>query len=226
MDIESKVNKLINEGFEFKLEQYIATGFAIFKREYGLFIGFSIVGVLISMAAAFIPVVGSIAQIVLTGVLNLGYFYVARKIKLGKKPTFEDFFKPFNSIGKIAGVALLTSLVTIIGFICLIIPGIYFTVAWSLAIPIIYFYSGIGVWDSMEASRRIVSKHWLSFFLLVICLLFINIAGALCLVVGLLVTIPVSHLIMYAAFDDIMKPDEQNQENNNEDDIPLEELND
>ena len=31
---------------------------------------------------------------------------------------------------------------------------------------------------------------------------------------------------MYAAFDDIMKPDEQNQEHNNADDIPLEKLND
>jgi hypothetical protein len=45
MDIESRVNKLLNEDFEFKLEQYIATGFAIFKREYGLLSAFLSLGV-------------------------------------------------------------------------------------------------------------------------------------------------------------------------------------
>ena len=87
MKIEARVNKLINEGYAFKLEQYISTGFAIFKKEYGLFIGFSVVAGLISMATSLlssvIPGFGHAVQIVISGIINLGYFYVARKIKLG-----------------------------------------------------------------------------------------------------------------------------------------------
>ena len=74
----------------------------------------------------------------------------------------------------------------------------------------------------MEASRRIITKNWWQFLLLGICVVFINIAGALCLIIGLLVTIPASHLIMYAAFDDILKPDE---DVNNNEDLLLNELN-
>ncbi len=222
MDIESRVNKLINEGYEFKLEKYISIGFELFKKEYGLFIGFSIVAGLISMAINMIPIIGPIVQIVLATVINLGYFVVARKIKNGEQVRFEDFFTPFNSFGNLIGISLVISILTVIGLLCLFIPGLYLAIAWSFAVPIIFFYPGIGMWDSMEASRRVINKNWWNFLLLVICVIFINIAGALCLLIGLLITIPASHLIMYAAFDDVMKPDEIT--NSDDDDILLNEL--
>ena len=177
---------------------------------------------LISLAASMIPLAGYFLQTVIAGVVNMGYFYVARKIKHGEKPEFGDFFKSFNVFGNIAGVALVVFILTIIGVFCLILPGIYLGVAWLFAVPIIFFYPKIGLWDSMEASRRIITKNWWQFLLLGICVIFINIAGALCLLIGLLVTIPASHLIMYAAFDDILKPDE---DVNNNEDLLLNELN-
>ncbi len=207
MNIEGRVNKLINEGYEFKLEKYITTGFEIFKKEYGLFIGFSVVAGLMSGIASLIPFAGSILQAIIAGIINLGYFYVARKIKLGEKPEFEDFFKPFNAFGDVAGVAIVVFILTVVGILCLLIPGIYLSIAWIFALPIAYFYSGVGLWDAMEASRRVITKNWWPFFFLAICVVFINLAGALCLLVGLFITIPASHLIIYAAFDDIMQPD-------------------
>lgn len=225
MNLEARVNKLLNEGYEFKLERYISIGFELFKKEYGLFIGFSIVAGLISAVAGMIPLVGYFIQAVITALINLGYFYVARKIKLGKTPDFGDFFKPFNALGDVVGVALVVFLLTVLGVLCLIIPGIYLGVAWSFAVPIVYFYSGVGLWDSMEASRRVITKNWWWFLLLGICVVLINIVGALCLLVGLLITVPASHLIMYAAFDDIMKPDEDIVSDNDEK-ILLNELND
>lgn len=225
MNLEARVNKLLNEGYEFKLERYISTGFELFKKEYGLFIGFSIVAGLISAVAGMIPFVGYFIQAVITALINLGYFYVARKIKLGETPDFGDFFKPFNALGDVVGVALVVFLLTILGVLCLIVPGIYLGVAWGFAVPIVYFYSGVALWDSMEASRRVITKNWWWFLLLGICIVLINIVGALCLLVGLLITIPASHLIMYAAFDDIMKPDEDIVSDNDER-ILLDELND
>ncbi len=225
MSLEARVNKLINEGYEFKLEQYISNGFDLFKKEYGLFIGFSIVAGIMSGVAGMIPFVGYFAQAVIAGIINLGYFYVARKIKLGEKPEFEDFFKPFNAFGNVVGVALVVFLLTMLGLLCLVIPGIYLGVAWTFAVPIAYFYAGTGLWDSMEASRRVVTKNWWWFLLLGLCVVLINIVGALCLLVGLLITIPASHLIMYSAFDDIMKPDEDIVPDNDEK-ILLDELND
>ena len=213
MNIEDRVNKLLTEGYEFKLEQYISNGFDLFKKEYGLFIGFSLCAGLISTAAGLIPFVGYFVQAVATAVINLGYFYVARKIKLGERPEFSDFFEPFKDLGNIAGVAIVVFGLTLIGILCLVIPGIYLGVAWGFAVPIVYFFNGIGLWDSMEASRRVITKNWWWFLLLGICVVIMNLIGALCLLVGLLITIPATHLIMYSMFDDIMKPDEQGTEN-------------
>ena len=216
MGLEARVNKLLNEGYDFKLEGYIVNGFNLFKKEYGLFIGFSVVAGLISGVASMIPIVGYAAQALAAALINLGYYAVARKIKLGEKVEFADFFEPFNAIGSVVGVALVVFILTVLGILCLFIPGIYLGVAWGFAVPIVYFYKGIGLWDSMEASRRVITKRWWWFLLLGICLIFINIAGALCLLVGLLVTIPASHLIMYSAFDDIMRPDEVIEPENEE----------
>ena len=161
------------------------------------------------MVASLIPFIGYFVQAVATAVINLGYFYVARKIKLGEQPAFNDFFKPFSELGNIAGVAIVVFGLTLLGILCLVIPGIYLGIAWNFAVPIIYFFKGIGLWDSMEASRRVITKKWWWFLLLVLSVTLINIVGALCLLVGLFITIPATHLIMYSAFDDIMKPDEQ-----------------
>ena len=120
MDFEARVNKLLNDGYEFKLEKYISNGFELFKKEYGLFIGFSILAGLISMVGGMIPFIGYFIQAIAAAVLNLGYFYVARKIKLGETPDFADFFQPFNSLGNIAGVALIVFILTIIGILCLV----------------------------------------------------------------------------------------------------------
>lgn len=157
--------------------------------------------------ASLIPFFGSLAQVIISSITNLGFFYVARKIKKGEKPDFGDFFKPFNAFGDIVGVALVVFVLTLVGLLCLIIPGIYLGVAWGFAIPIVYFYKEIGLWDSMEASRRIITKKWWWFLLLGISIGVFNLLGALCLIIGLLITIPISHLIMYSAFDDIMDPD-------------------
>lgn len=208
MDLENRVNKLINEGYEFRLEYYFSKGFDIFKKEYGLFIGFSLVAGIMAFTVSLIPIVGTFAQVIITSITNLGFFYVARKIKKRERPDFGDFFKPFDDFGNILGVALVVFILTLVGFLFLIIPGIYLGIAWGFAVPIVYFYKGIGLWDSMEASRRVVTEKWWWFLLLGICLVLFNILGALCLLVGLLITIPVTHLIMYVAFDDIMNPDE------------------
>jgi len=207
MNLNDTVEKLNREGYQFNLEKYFMQGFELFKKEAGLFIGFTVVSILMSLIAGVIPVVGRVLQTIIMSIVNLGYFYVARKIKNGKAVTFEDFFKPFNAFGDIIGVALVVFLLTILATLCLIIPGIYLGIAWMFAVPIAYFYKP-SLWGSMEASRIIITKNWWWFLVLILSVLVLNILGAICLLVGLLVTIPVSQLIFYAVFDDIFKLDE------------------
>jgi uncharacterized membrane protein len=56
----------------------------------------------------------------------------------------------------------------------------------------------------MEASRKLITKNWFSFFGFGLVLFLINLGGALLLGVGLLVTIPISACAVAAAYADIV----------------------
>lgn len=78
---------------------------------------------------------------------------------------------------------------------------------YMFANPIAHFFNA-QAWESMEASRKIIQKKFFHFFGLIILLAIMNIAGAMCIFVGLFITIPLTYTTMYAAFDDILKPTE------------------
>jgi hypothetical protein len=66
-------------------------------------------------------------------------------------------------------------------------------------------FKNLSGWQALEASRKLVGKHFLSIFLFAFLGAIINLAGILLLVVGLLVTIPASLIATYVAFDDLVK---------------------
>lgn len=95
-----------------------------------------------------------------------------------------------------------------------LIPLFIITVILLMFMQTIYTFSAanshffkVNAWQSMEASRKVIQHRFFHFFGLMLIIMLINILGVLCLLVGLLVTIPLSYTIMYSAFDDIMQPD-------------------
>jgi hypothetical protein len=66
-------------------------------------------------------------------------------------------------LGPLIWLALLTGVLLAIGFILFIIPGIYLTVAWIVAVPVLMF-EGHGGWGALSRSRELTSGHWWSTF--------------------------------------------------------------
>jgi uncharacterized membrane protein len=62
---------------------------------------------------------------------------------------------------------------------------------------------GLNFWPAMETSRRSVQTGWFKIFGLFLLLFLLNLCGIIALGVGLLVTAPLSHCIITAAYDDI-----------------------
>lgn len=92
----------------------------------------------------------------------------------------------------------------VIGFILLIVPGIYVFVRFML-LPYVFVDQKLGWQEALkEASRLSEGYRWnlLGFALL---LILINFVGALLLLVGLLVSIPVSAMAMAMAYEHIKK---------------------
>jgi len=61
-----------------------------------------------------------------------------------------------------------------------------------------------GAVDAMTLSIKLIGKKFLSFILFFIVLWLINVAGAICLLVGLLYTVPLSLCALYAAYESIV----------------------
>jgi hypothetical protein len=84
---------------------------------------------------------------------------------------------------------LLTSILTFIGLLLLVIPGIYLSVAYSMTLPLIV-EKRLGIWAAMEASRRAVTRHWFKVFFTYLLMSLIMMVSALPLFIGLIWTLP------------------------------------
>ena len=201
---EKDLNLLIAQGYEFRMGDYISRGFDLFKADVGLFVLFTLLAIVISaiLASTFV------GNILVQGPISMGYAIIAHRIAMKKGYEFGDFFKGFEFFVPLLVASLLTSIFTAIGFIFLIIPGIYLAVAYSGTNFLVVFRK-MDFWEAMETSRKLVSKEWFSFFGFMIVLGLINLLGVICLGVGLLFTIPITACAVYAAYADIagVKPE-------------------
>ncbi len=89
------------------------------------------------------------------------------------------------------------------GFLLLIIPGIYFSISYLFAHLFVWFYD-IPPAEALTLSRKMVSGNFIQIFWIWLILLGFNLLGVLALGLGLLVTIPISACVIYALFDDII----------------------
>ncbi len=203
IDYDAKCEKLIAEGFEFKFGEYINQGFDIFKKNAGGFIGYLLIVMVIGFVCAVIPVVRYLANIVIFPALIAGFFIVGKKILHDEPYEFNDFFKGFNYLLHLFLGNLIVAIFVVIGMALLVIPGIYLGVGY-IWVSLFIVFAGKEFWPAMELSRRVITKKWFSFFGFFLVLFLINLAGAIALGIGLLVTIPATMLAIFAAFHDIV----------------------
>ena len=202
-NVRDRAQELFNKGYNTDISEYIRKGYNIFEKDIGSFIGYTLLYFLITTAATVIPFLG---PILVSGPLTAGFFIVARKIRKGEPYEFGTFFKGFDYFVPLLLFSLFGGILTFLGFVALIIPGIYLSIAWMFSILFIVF-GEMEFWDGMEFSRKLITKKWWSFFGLAILLFLINFAGALVLFVGLIFTVPISFCAIYAAFEDIVGTD-------------------
>lgn len=90
--------------------------------------------------------------------LALGFTYIALKIYDGQKPEILDLFACYHLILTDVIATLLFILLVAVGSL-LIIPGIYFVVAFPFYHQAIV-YRNAGIIESLQESFRLVRGHW------------------------------------------------------------------
>ena len=136
-------------------------------------------------------------------VLIAGLFKYCLKLIRGQPAGIADAFSGFGpAFGKLVLLGLVSGCLSLIGYLFCLIPGIYLVVAWMFAIPLV-IDRGLGFWDAMELSRKVVSKHWFLLFALQIVSALLATCGLIACCIGILVTMPLGFVTLMYAYEDL-----------------------
>ena len=200
---KAKIEKLIENGYEFRFDQYFSQGWNTVRKAPLQFALYTLILAGVSVLLSNIPRVGEIILPFISPILAAGFFVGIRKLDQTGTLEIGDFFKVFDDWLQLFIFSIVSSLLMSLGFILLLVPGIWLAVGLSFGYPLVVF-AKLEFWDAIKSSVKLVTKNWFQFFGLVIVLFFINLLGLLLLGIGLFITIPFSYATMYAAYKDIV----------------------
>jgi len=118
-----------------------------------------------------------------------GLILLAIRRSVGLPINYKMAFSCYYAMLPIVIASILTSLLTFIGFLLVLIPGIYLSVAYVLTIHLIVDKE-FGPWQAMEASRKAIQRHWFKVFGLYFVMSFICFLSAIPFGIGLIWTLP------------------------------------
>jgi hypothetical protein len=124
---------------------------------------------------------------------------VKRFMDSGKKMDLVELFDFSKAVEKIAGPIVL-GFIIVVGFVLLVIPGLIFSMWWTFSPCVQAHQPNFSFTDAMKESRNAAKGNWIKILLLLFLVGLLQILGALCLFVGLLVTIPVGHIALFCAY--------------------------
>lgn len=142
---------------------------------------------LFGVAAVAIFVASMIAQLV----INLGLLKIAINFADGVKSDFKELFSQYKVIWRFLGASILYGLIVLGGLILLVVPGII----WAIKFQFYQYFivdKNSGIKESLRLSAQATQGVKWQLFLFVLSIILLNVLGALALMVGLLVTIPVT----------------------------------
>lgn len=90
------LEQVLNEGYEFKFGDYLSAGFKLFGGDAAMYIAFTLLYFVITMAIGAIPFVSIIGSLAVSPALIVGWYIYGRYQKKGLNRSFNLFFDGFN----------------------------------------------------------------------------------------------------------------------------------
>lgn len=212
------LDEKLREGYQMDYRKYLDKALQLFRLSPLFYAGYTLILIASTYLSVVTETAGLLISVFVTPALSAGFFLVAKNSDSGNEITFNDFWQGFNFWLTLAIVSVVSGILVMLGVFLLVIPGLYLAVSYLMITPFIVL-AGFEFWDAMEASRKLITRNFWNMLGFVLLLLALNIAGLLFLGIGVLVTIPISYLAIYAAFTDIL-PAEDNEEKKESADKP------
>jgi uncharacterized membrane protein len=184
-----------SKGYRLSIESTLQLGFNLFRKAPIEFIFFSMLGVIIFS--------NPISGVLLGGPFIASYLHMAHLASRDEPMKISDFFKGFEKSRSLILLNLLIFVIVLLGLVLLILPGIYLAVSFVFSHPFVWFYD-VDPLEAARLSRKTVSGNFGQILILFLILAGINLLGVMALGLGILLTMPFSFCVVYAAFDDII----------------------
>jgi uncharacterized membrane protein len=172
---------------------WVDEGWQIVKADIGTFMLLMIVFVVLN---AMVPMI-------LQGPLIAGFQIFCMKKLLNRRTDFADLFKGFNFFVPALVASLLITLFTFCGTLVCIIPGLVVAAMFKFTYLFIVD-KRMDFWPAMQASHAVVKNDYFGFTMFLLLLVLVDIVGALCCIVGLLIAIPVTVAAITVAYKEIV----------------------
>ena len=142
--------------------------------------------------------------LIMSGPMIGGLYSFYLRLIRGQPTSVGDAFSGFGPqfIQLVLGYFVM-ALLTIVGCIFCLIPGIYLSTAWKFTLPTI-IDKRLGFWEGMELSRKAVKGRWWLVFALILLTGLISAAGVLACCIGVFVTMPIGIGAIAYAYEDIL----------------------
>ena len=188
-----------------KTENFVLRGMAreSLKGKWGLAIGGYVLFMIISMVVNFIPVVGSIASLIITGPLTLGLAIFSLSISRNQEAKVGQIFDGFNHFGKALGTYLLMLLFIILWSLLLIIPGIIAGISYSMTFYILADNPSIRAIEAIDRSKKMMYGYKWKFFLLQLSFIGWALLCLLTFGIGFLWLVPYMQMSFAKFYDDV-----------------------
>ena len=219
-------NRLLQGSYHVDLARSLNEGWLLLKRNLVLCVGASliIIGILAALHL-FVHVfvrqftksivsteldanlrvsLASIPGIMLAPILYAGLCSILLKRLRGQPASLKDVFAGFGpGCAQLALAGLAMRILTFIGLLFCILPGIYLYVAWFFTVPLIVDRR-LGFWTAMELSRKIITRQWWIFLCLAVIMAAALFAGLLACCVGIVVTFPFAYAVLISTYEHII----------------------
>jgi len=185
-------------GVQSQTGRWIGAGWALVKSDLGTYIALAVVSTIIASAV----------PIILQGPMIAGFHIFTMNKLQGRRGDFADLFTGFNFFVPTLVATLLIAVFTTLGTLACIIPGLVIAAMYKFTYLFIVDRR-MDFWPAMQASHNVVRNDYFGFTMFLLLLALVNILGALCCIVGILVTIPVSMAAITVAYQELVGFDPQ-----------------
>lgn len=200
-----KLQRLLESEVDFDIKAAFAKAWDIYRSQALLHVSFMFL--VLSIQAAFVLYLEQyllLYSLLIAPPLYSGLYLVANKISLGLPLSYSDYFGGFQYFWLTVGIWLIAQVLVVLGLFALIAPGVYLAVGYFFAV-LMGMFGGFDFWTAMELSRKLITRNWFKFFVLVLILVAMNLATAITLGMGLVITLPMTFFVGYVIFEELTR---------------------